>query len=223
MIKKYYKRMLTIRYFEERIKQMYRGGEFFGAIHLYIGQEAIAVGLCSQLSDNDYVFSTHRGHGHYLAKTHDTKGAIAELFGKETGCSHGYGGSMHMFNPLKGFMGGNGIVGGGIPLALGAAFSAQYRGTNEVSVVFFGEGASNQGTFHESLNLAALKKLPLIAVCENNRYAATTPVALSTSDEDITKRADAYGIKSLSVNGNDLTEVIAAAKKAVKHVRSGNG
>jgi len=220
---KYYRSMLTIRRFEERIKQLYRAGEFVGAIHLYIGQEAIAVGLCSQLSDKDYVFSTHRGHGHYLAKTYDTKGALAELFGKETGCSRGYGGSMHMFNPLKGFMGGNGIVGGGIPLALGAAFTAQYKKTDQVSVAFFGEGASNQGTFHESLNLAALKKLPLIAVCENNRYAATTPVALSTSDEDMTKRANAYGIKSLSVDGNDLTEVIAAAKKAVKYVRSGNG
>jgi acetoin:2,6-dichlorophenolindophenol oxidoreductase subunit alpha len=223
LVLKYYRSMLTIRCFEERIKELYRAGEFVGAIHLYIGQEAIAVGLCSQLSDKDYVFSTHRGHGHYLAKTHDTKGALAELYGKETGCSRGYGGSMHMFNLRKGFMGGNGIVGGGIPLALGAAFTAQYKKTDQVSVAFFGEGASNQGTFHESLNLAALKRLPLIAVCENNRYAATTPVALSTSDEDMTKRASAYGIKSLRIDGNDLTEVIAAAKTAVKYVRSGKG
>ena len=220
---KLYRSMLMIRRFEQRIKQLYRAGEFAGAIHLYIGQEAVAVGLCSQLNDDDYVFSTHRGHGHYLAKTHDIKGALAELYGKETGCSRGYGGSMHMFNPEKGFMGGNGIVGGGIPLALGAAFAAQYKGTGQVSVTFFGEGASNQGTLHESLNLAALKKLPLVAVCENNRYAATTPVALSTANEDMTKRADAYGIKSLNINGNNLTEVIAAAKKAVKYVRSGNG
>ena len=222
-ILKFYRTMLLIRRFEERVKQLYRGGEIAGAIHLYIGQEAIAVGVCSQLNDTDCVFSTHRGHGHYLAKTGDVNGAVAELLSKETGCSRGYGGSMHMFNLQKGFMGGNGIVGGGIPLALGAAFAAQYKKTDVVSVAFFGEGASNQGTFHESLNLAALKKLPLIAVCENNRYAATTPVALSTSDEDMTKRANAYGIKSLSINGNNLTEVVAAIKEAVNYVRSGKG
>ncbi len=218
-----YRRMLTIRRFEERVKQLYRAGEIFGAIHLYIGEEAIAVGVCSQLRDSDRVFSTHRGHGHYLAKTGDAAGAMAELMGKASGCSRGYGGSMHMFNPEKGFMGGNGIVGGGIPLALGAAFAAKYRNTDDVAVVFFGEGASNQGTLHESLNLAALKRLPLLFVCENNRYAATTPVAASTADEDMTKRAAAYGIPAQTVDGNDVSSVIKAVKTALKKIRDGNG
>jgi pyruvate dehydrogenase E1 component alpha subunit len=147
---------------------------------------------------------------------------MAELMGKESGCSRGYGGSMHMFNPQKGFMGGNGIVGGGIPLALGAAFAAKFRKTDNLAVAFFGEGASNQGTLHETLNLAALKQLPLLAVCENNRYAATTPVAASTADEDMTKRAAAYGIAALTVDGNDVTAVIKAVKIALKQVRGGN-
>jgi pyruvate dehydrogenase E1 component alpha subunit len=223
LITELYRSMLRIRRFEERVKQLYRAGELYGAIHLYIGQEAVAIGVCSQLTDRDRVFSTHRGHGHYLAKTGDTKGALAELFGKAGGCSRGYGGSMHMFKPEKGFMGGNGIVGGGIPLALGAAFTARYNGADAVSVSFFGDGAANQGTFHESMNLAALKKLPLLAVCENNRYAATTPVARSTADEDMTKRAAAYGIAALTVNANDLTAVMAAAEKAVRYIRSGKG
>jgi len=222
-IENLYRRMLLIRRFEERVKQLYQAGEITGAIHLYIGQEAIAVGVCSGLKDSDYVFSTHRGHGHYLAKTLDTAGAMAELMGRRTGCSHGLGGSMHMFNPLKGFMGGNGIVGGGIPLALGAAFAAKYKNTDSVSVSFFGDGASNQGTFHECLNLAALKRLPFIAVCENNRYAATTPVTHATIDEDMTKRAASYGIQALIVDGNDVENVIEATGTAIRYVRSGKG
>jgi TPP-dependent pyruvate/acetoin dehydrogenase alpha subunit len=223
MIENLYKRMLLIRRFEERVKQLYQAGEITGAIHLYIGQEAIAVGVCYGLKDSDYVFSTHRGHGHYLAKTMDTAGAMAELMGRRTGCSRGCGGSMHMFNPAKGFMGGNGIVGGGIPLALGAAFAAKYNKNESVSVAFFGDGASNQGTFHESLNLAALKRLPFIAVCENNRYAATTPVALSTIDEDMTKRAASYGIPALTFDGNDVEKVVEAISTAIHFVRSGKG
>ncbi len=219
-LKNLYEKMLLIRRFEEKVKELYRKGEIFGAVHLYIGQEAIAVGVCSCLIDTDYAFSTHRGHGHYLAKTGDVEGAISELMGKASGCSHGYGGSMHMFNPKFGFMGSNGIVGGGIPLALGAAFAARYRKTDNVSVAFFGDGAANQGTFHESLNLAALKNLPLIAVCENNRYAATTPVAASTADEDMTKRAAAYGIRALTVDGNNVENVISAMQKAVNYSRN---
>jgi len=222
-IENLYRRMLLIRRFEEKVKQLYQAGEITGAIHLYIGQEAIAVGVCSGLKDSDYVFSTHRGHGHYLAKTSDIAGAMAELMGRRSGCSHGYGGSMHMFNPVKGFMGGNGIVGGGIPLALGAAFAAKYKKTDSISVSFFGDGASNQGTFHECLNLAALKRLPFIAVCENNRYAATTPVTHATIDEDMTKRAAAYGIPALNVDGNDVEKVIEAIITAIKYVRSGKG
>jgi TPP-dependent pyruvate/acetoin dehydrogenase alpha subunit len=222
-IENLYRRMLLIRRFEERVKLLYKAGEITGAIHLYIGQEAIATGVCSGLKESDYVFSSHRGHGHYLAKTLDTPGAMAELMGRRTGCSRGCGGSMHMFNPPKGFMGGNGIVGGGIPLALGAAFAARYKKTDSASVAFFGDGASNQGTFHESLNLASLKRLPFIAVCENNRYAATTPVAFSTPDEDMTKRAAAYGIPALTVDGNDVEDVIEAFTTALVHVRSGKG
>jgi pyruvate dehydrogenase E1 component alpha subunit len=222
-IENLYQLMLLIRRFEQRVKQLYQAGEITGAIHLYIGQEAIATGVCSELKDSDYVFSTHRGHGHYLAKTLDTKGAMAELMGRRTGCSHGFGGSMHMFNPAKGFMGGNGIVGGGIPLALGAAFAAKYKKTDSISVSFFGDGASNQGTFHESLNLAAIKRLPFIAVCENNHYAATTPVTYATIDEDMTKRAAAYGIPALIVDGNDVEKVIEAVNTAIKHTRSGKG
>ncbi|MCK5844072.1 MAG: thiamine pyrophosphate-dependent dehydrogenase E1 component subunit alpha, partial [Victivallales bacterium] len=162
-------------------------------------------------------------HGHYIAKTGDARGALAELMGRATGCSKGCGGSMHMFNTEKGFMGSNGIVGGGIPLALGAAFTALYRGNDNVSIAFFGDGASNQGTFHESLNLAALKKLPLIAVFENNRYAATTPVADAMSSENMGGRAKGYGIPSLTIDGNDAEAVAQAAEKAVEHARKGKG
>jgi len=215
--------MLLIRRFEEKVKQLYQNGEIFGAIHLYIGQEAIATGVCSVLRTDDFVFSTHRGHGHYLAKTNDIFGAIAELMGRSTGCSKGCGGSMHMFNIPMGFMGGNGIVGGGIPLAAGAAFAAQYIKSDAVSTAFFGDGAANQGTFHETLNLAAVKKLPFIAVCENNCYAATTPVKSATSREDMVSRAEAYGIPGIRVDGNDVHAVRAGAEKAVMHARQGNG
>ena len=143
--------------------------------------------------------------------------------GRATGCSKGHGGSMHMFDPDKGFMGGNGIVGGGIPLAMGAAFAAKYKGTNSVSIAFFGEGASNQGTFHETLNLASLKILPLIAICESNGYAATTSVKASTADEDMTKRAAGYNISAMTVNGNDVEEVAQAIRIALTHVRAGKG
>lgn len=215
--------MLTIRLFEHEVKQLYRAGEISGAIHLYIGQEAVAVGVCSALQDTDYVTSTHRGHGHLIAKGGDLKTMMAELMGKVTGCSGGYGGSMHMFDFAKGFLGGNGIVGGGIPLGIGAAFSAKYRKTDSVAISFFGEGASNQGTFHESLNLAALWKLPYIAVCENNQYAATTPVGKSTSVIDIASRAAGYDIPGVVVDGNDCSKIYQAASKAISRARKNNG
>jgi len=218
-----YRAMFSIRRFEQQVKQLYRAGEVLGAVHLCIGQEAVAVGVCSALRDDDSVFSTHRGHGHYLAKTGDAAGAMAELMGRQTGCSHGCGGSMHMFNPSKGFMGGNGIVGAGLSLALGAAFAAQYKGTDSVSVVFFGDGAAQQGTFHESLNLAALWKLPYIAVCENNCYAATTPVRCAVPTQDIAPRAAGYGIPGVIVDGNDCPAVYQATFEAVARARAGNG
>jgi pyruvate dehydrogenase E1 component alpha subunit len=215
--------MLVIRLFEQRVKQLYRAGEIVGAIHLYIGEEAVATGVSEALRDDDCVFSTHRGHGHLIAKGGDLKRMMAELMGKATGCSRGCGGSMHMFEPAIGFMGGNGIVGGGIPLALGAAFSAQYRGTDSVAVVYFGDGGMFQGVLHESLNLAAKWKLPYIAVCENNRYAATTPVAKAAASQDFAAYAAPHGIPGVRVDGNDCLAVWKAARQAVARARSGQG
>lgn len=220
---KMYRTMLKIRSFEHEVKRLYRACEILGAIHLYIGQEAVAVGVCEALRKDDRVTSTHRGHGHLIAKGGSLKEMMAELMGRETGCSGGYGGSMHMFDLESGFLGGNGIVGGGIPIGLGAAFSAQYHKTDAVAVSFFGEGASNQGTLHETLNLAALWKLPYIAVCENNRYAATTPKEKSTSVEDIARRADGYGIPCEIVDGNDCEAVFEITKTAIARARKGGG
>ena len=217
-----YRKMLTIRLFEQRVKRHYRTGEISGAIHLYIGQEAIAVGVCEAIRDTDYVVSTHRGHGHLIAKGGSTKKMMAELMGKESGCSRGFGGSMHMFDLERGFLGGNGIVGGGVPIGLGAAFSAQYRGTDSVAVSFFSEGAANQGTFHETLNMASLWKLPFIAVCENNQYGATTPLDRSTAGT-IVSRADGYAMPGVHVDGNDCTKVFEATAEAVERARSGGG
>ena len=218
-----FKQMVTIRFFEERVKQLYGAGEIVGAIHLYIGEEAIAVGTCSALREDDYVTSTHRSHGHCIAKVHDLKRSMAEMMGKETGLSRGRGGSMHQFDITKGFLGGNGIVGGGIAIALGAAFSAKYRKTDQVSVSFFSEGASNQGVLYESLNMAALWSLPVICVCENNKYAATTPVRKSTCTEDIAPRAAAYRLAWSIVDGNDVLDVYKNVTEAVARARSGKG
>jgi acetoin:2,6-dichlorophenolindophenol oxidoreductase subunit alpha len=217
------RRMVTIRRFEEEVKRLYRAGEITGAIHLYIGQEAVATGISTNLRNDDCVFSTHRGHGHLIAKGGDVKRMMAELMGKVTGCSRGCGGSMHMFDPSIGFMGGNGIVGGGIPLALGAAFSAQYRGVDSVAVAYFGDGGMYQGVLHESLNIAAKWKLPYIAVCENNRYAATTPVAKAAASQDFSTYAAPHGIPGVRVDGNDCLAVYEAAHHAVQRARSGQG
>jgi len=218
-----FRRMVTIRRFEERVKQLYRAGEITGAIHLYIGEEAIAVGTCANLRDDDYVTSTHRSHGHTLAKGLDLKRTMAEMMGRETGHCRGRGGSMHMFDIRKGFLGGNGIVGGGIPIALGAAFTARYLNTDRVAVCFFSEGACNQGVLHECLNMTALWKLPVIYVCENNRYAATTPVQKSTCTEDIAPRAEAYRLPWRIADGNDVLDVYHAVAEAVARARAGEG
>lgn len=215
--------LILIRRFEEKVKELYNQGAIAGAIHLYIGQEAVAVGVCRALGPEDYVFSTHRGHGHALAKSGDLDHIMAELMGRDTGLSRGHGGSMHLFDPGRGLMGGNGIVGGGIPLSLGGAFSAQYRGTDQVSVTFFSDGASNQGTFGESLNLAVLFNLPVLFVCENNQYAATTPVKQSTARQDLVGRAASYGLPAERVDGNDVLAVYAAAGAAVAGIRGGGG
>ena len=215
--------LLLIRRFEERVKLLYKQGAIMGAIHLYIGQEAVAVGVCRALRDEDTVFSTHRGHGHAIAKTGEVERIMAELMGRDTGLSRGHGGSMHLFEPEKGLLGGNGIVGGGIPLSLGGAFSAQYQGSDRISVGFFSDGAVNQGTFAECLNLAALWKLPVLLVCENNQYAATTPVERSTAVRDVAGRARAYGVQAEKLDGNDVRAVYEAAATAVAALRRGEG
>jgi len=217
------KRMITIRRFEQRVKELYRAGEITGAIHLYIGQEAVAVGACECLRRDDYVTSTHRSHGHAIAKGLDLNKTMAEMMGRETGHCRGRGGSMHMFDINKGFLGGNGIVGGGIAIALGAAFTAKYRGTDQVAVCFFSEGAAQQGVLHECLNMTALWTLPVIYVCENNRYAATTPVRKSACTEDLAPRAAPYGLPWTIADGNDVLDVHRAVSEAVARARAGEG
>lgn len=221
------KRMWLIRLFEERAKQRYQqnrvAGCFMGALHSYIGQEAVAVGISLNLRDDDYVFSTHRGHGHLIAKGGDLKAIMAELQGKATGCSHGMGGSMHLFDPKLAFMGGNGIVGGGLPLATGAAYAAQYRHTTQVAVCYFGDGAASQGTFHEALNMAGLWKLPVIFVCENNNYAVLTPACDTIAVKDVAMRAAGYAMPGIVLDGNDLEAIYSAAGGAVRRARAGEG
>ena len=217
------KLMYTIRQFEEKAKELFRQGLIYGALHSYVGQEAVAVGACMAIGKDDFVVSTHRGHGHCIAKGADPKRMMAELLGRETGYSKGRGGSMHIFSPEEGLLGGNGIVGGGLPIALGAAFSAQYRGSGQVTLCFFGEGAASQGTFHEAMNLASLWRLPAIYICENNLYAATTPVSDSAPIENIGDRASAYGCPGRVVDGNDVLSVYEAVQEAVTRAKTGEG
>ncbi len=219
--------MLTIRGFETTACRLYmeswEKGNFLGALHPYNGEEAVATGACACLRQDDYVFSTHRGHGHFIAKGGSVKAMFAELLGKEAGCSRGRGGSMHMFDPGVGLMGGNGIVGGGIPLSLGPAFAAQYRQTDQVTLSFFGDGASNQGVFHESMNLAALWDLPLIFVCENNRYAVGTPASQSVSVPNVSARAAGYGCPGVTADGDDPVAVFETVSEAAERARAGRG
>ena len=217
------KDMMVIRKFEDDIKRLFKSGLVEGAIHCYTGEEAVAVGICHALLKDDYIFSTHRGHGHAIAKGCDLKKVFAELMGRSTGLSSGMGGSMHLFDLENGLMGGNGIVGGGIPLSLGTAYSAKYRGTNQVTVCFFSEGASNQGTFHEALNMAALWQLPLVFVCENNLFAATTPSYKTLSNPDVAARAAGYAIPGVIADGNDVLDVYEKALVAVERAREGKG
>lgn len=217
------RRMMVIREFERIIKELARVKEVDGAIHCYTGEEAIAVGVCAALGKDDYVFSTHRGHGHAIARGLPLDRIMAELMGKATGVSSGYGGSMHLFSREYRLMGGNGIVGGGITLALGPAYAAKMRGSEAVSVAFFSEGASNEGWCHEAMNMAALWKLPVIFACENNRFAATTPSFKTLSDMDLAKRAYGYGMAGEIVDGNDVDAVHEAAAKAVARARAGGG
>ena len=215
--------MYKIRLFEQRTKKLFKQNYIFGALHLYIGEEAIATGACATLSKDDYVVSTHRGHGHTIAKGAELKYMLAELMGRKTGYSGGHGGSMHIFCKELGLLGGNGIVGAGIPIALGAAYSCKYRKSTQVAVCFFGDGAANQGTFHESMNMAALWKLPVIYICENNCFAATTSSYITFPTRDIAPRAAGYDVPYAVIDGNDVEAVYTCVSQAVDRARSGQG
>jgi len=218
-----YERMLKIRHFEDRVRVLFAAGEMPGFVHLYLGQEAVAVGACAALNDDDYITSTHRGHGHLIAKGGEMKYMMAELYGKATGYNKGKGGSMHIAWPALGILGANGIVGAGLPIATGAALSAKLRKSGQVAVCFFGDGASNEGTFHESLNIAAAFNLPCVYVCENNLYAVGTRQSKVRKIEDIADRAVGYGMPGLAIDGNDVITVYETAKEAVDRARAGGG
>jgi len=222
-ILKMYQDMLKIRYFENKITDLYSKGLMPGLAHLYIGEEAIAVGVCANLTERDFAVSTHRGHGHLIAQGADLKKMMAEVLGKETGYCKGKGGSMHIMDVSKGILGADGIVGAGIPIATGSGYSAKVRGTDQVTISFFGDAASNQGTFHESLNMAAAWKLPVVYVCENNLYGISVDIRKVTNTKDIATRALAYNIPGVVVDGNDVLEVYRVTKEAIKRAREGEG
>ena len=218
-----YRKMMEIRQFEDAAGNLYQRGELPGFLHLYIGEEATAVGVCSTLTDDDYITSTHRGHGHLIAKGGERPRMMAELFAKTTGYCKGKGGSMHIADISLGILGANGVVGAGIPMATGAALSAKMRGTKQVAVSFFGDGATNQGVFHESLNLAAVWELPGVYVCENNQFGMGTPQREHQKVTDISIRAGSYGMPGTRVDGNNVLEVYDAAYEAVERARNGGG
>ena len=218
-----YRTMLKIRMFEERVAREFRKGDMPGFVHSYIGAEAVSTGICMHLNDDDYISSTHRGHGHCIAKGCTFKDMLAELYGRETGLCKGRGGSMHIADFARGMLGANAIVGGGIALAAGGALAIQTRGEKGVAVTFFGDGACNQGILHETMNLASIWKLPLIFVCENNDWAESTPVSYSTSVTNISSRASAYGFPGLTVDAADAIAVYQAAKEAVIRARNEQG
>jgi pyruvate dehydrogenase E1 component alpha subunit len=220
---KIYKDMVRIRRFEERVLVLFSKGKILGMLHSYIGEEAVAVGACSVLNSDDYITSTHRGHGHVIAKGADIKKMMAELFAKSTGYNKGKGGSMHIAEPKIGILGANGIVGGGIPIATGAALSSKVLKNNKVTLCFFGDGASNQGTFHESINLASAFNLPCIYICENNLYGVSVKQTQVRKVKDIADRAKGYDIPGVIVDGNDVLEVYNAVKEAVEMARKGEG
>jgi len=218
-----YKQMLEIRFFEEKVFDLYAQNLVPGTIHLYLGEEAVAVGVCTALNKNDYIVSTHRGHGHCIAKGADLKRTMAEILGKKTGYCKGKGGSMHIADFSIGMLGATAVVGAGLPIAVGAALSIKLRKADQVVACFFGEGASNQGTFHESINMASTWKLPVIFVCENNLYAMGTRQSRVMAIENIADRAVAYGIPGIIVDGNDVLAVYQATQKAVERARKGEG
>ena len=216
-------RMVRIRRFEEEAGKLMEDGKIPGALHLYVGQEAVASGVMEHLSNQDQITSTHRGHGHLIAKGGEFDRMFAELFGRSTGYCKGKGGSMHISNIALGMLGANGIVGGGPPIAMGAAFSNKFRKTKDVAVAFFGDGASNEGSFHEAANMAALFKLPCVFVCENNGYGEYTSQANHQAIVDVADRAAGYGMPGVVVDGMDVIAVYEAAGAAIKRARSGQG
>jgi TPP-dependent pyruvate/acetoin dehydrogenase alpha subunit len=218
-----YRSMQRIRQFESRIRDLAMKNEIPGFVHVSIGEEASATGVCAALRKTDRITSTHRGHGHLLAKGGQLRQMMAELYGKRTGYCKGKGGSMHIVDYSLGILGANGIVGGGLPIATGSGLAAVVAGKDDVTACFFGDGASNEGTFHESLNIAAIWKLPVVFVCENNGYGEFTPMQTVTSVRDIAQRAHGYNIPGVIVDGNDVMEVFGAASEAVARARAGEG
>jgi pyruvate dehydrogenase E1 component alpha subunit len=222
-LKQALKRMYLVRFFEEGAEQAYMQGLTYGTMHLSIGQEATAIGATMALRLSDYITSTHRGHGHCIGKGADPRMMFAEFFGKEEGYCHGRGGSMHIADPASGNLGANGIVGGGIPIAVGAALAAKQQGRDDVAVCFFGDGASNEGSFHESLNMAALWKLPVIFICENNKYGMSVSTARSMAVTQVAQRAAGYAMPGVTVDGNTVEDVAEAVLEAIARARRGDG
>lgn len=223
ILMKMLKKMLQIRYFEEQVDKLYMKGEVHGTGHLYIGMEAVAVGAILALNKEDVITSTHRGHGHCIAKGADLKLMMAELLGKATGCCKGKGGSMHIADISLGNLGANGIVGGGIAIATGAALAIKKMKTNQVVLCFFGDGATNQGVFHESINMASIWDLPVIYIIENNKYGMGFPVSKAVNIDKLSKRACAYGLEGITIDGNDVAGVYKTTQKLVEKTRNGNG
>jgi pyruvate dehydrogenase E1 component alpha subunit len=215
--------MWLIRFFDEKVDEFFAKGMIHGTTHLCVGQEATAAGACAVLEDRDKITSTHRGHGHCIAKGADVNRMMAELFGRETGYCKGKGGSMHIADVEKGNLGANGIVGGGIPIAVGSALTSQMKNLAYVTLCFFGDGATNEGSFHESINMASIWKLPVVFICENNQYGMSGPVSEMTNIKDIAERASSYGIPGVVVDGNDIFAVMEATAHAVERARNGEG
>ncbi|MEI4789569.1 thiamine pyrophosphate-dependent dehydrogenase E1 component subunit alpha [Bacillus sp. FJAT-53060] len=218
-----YKQMWLVRYFDEKVDQFFAKGLIHGTTHLCVGQEASAVGSIAVLKDEDKIVSTHRGHGHCIAKGAEVNKMMAELFGRETGYCKGKGGSMHIADLEKGNLGANGIVGGGIPLATGAALTSKMKQEGFVVLCFFGDGATNEGSFHEALNLASIWDLPVVFICENNQYGMSGPVKEMINIEDISTRAESYGMPGKTVDGNDMIEIMNTVDEAVSRARAGEG
>ena len=218
-----YKKLYTIRFFETSCLELYRQGFIFGYFHPYLGEEGIAVGACAALKDNDFIVSTHRGHGHCIARGAEIRKMVAELMGKETGYCRGLGGSMHIADITAGNLGANGIVGGGIPIGVGAALASSLKGEKNVSVVFFSDGATHNGVFAESMNLAAIWNLPVILMLENNEYSVSTPVEMCSRYPDLYKRASGYGVESYAIDGNNVFEVYESTLDAAGKCRDGKG